>query len=186
MSTELSRGEQRRAQQFRRLLRLTVILLCAAAAALTFANAVQGARVSAAELNPHALVARPAEPLTLKTSQPVRSVDPEDVRIEPAASFSVTTDRSAVVIRFEEMLDYRTEYEVQVDAVTAATGAASTLSHRFETPDATVYSLVRGAADGAGTSDAIFRRELLDPQSAEVVFRAPRIQEYAVAGTVLT
>ncbi|WP_210480022.1 hypothetical protein [Naasia sp. SYSU D00948] len=183
MSTDGSRAERRRHRQYRRLVGLTVLLLGATVAVLTVANAVQGARVSGAELNPHALVARPAEPLTLRTSQPVEPVETEDVRVEPAASFTVESDPSAVVIRFDEMLDYRTEYEVQVDTVTAATGAASTLSYRFETPDATVYSLVRGSAQG--TSDEVFRRELLDPGSAEAVFRAPRIQEYAVAGTAI-
>ncbi|MFC0680301.1 hypothetical protein ACFFGH_20900 [Lysobacter korlensis] len=94
---------------------------------------------------------------------------------------TVTSDDSTVTIRFDEMLAYAADYTVTVDAATAATGARSTLRYTFQTPDASVFSLVRS---GAGQDDRIFRRQVAGGDATEV-FAAPAIQEYAVVGDQL-
>ncbi len=181
MSTERRRSERRRVVRFRRLVAGTVATLVLLVAGLTLANALQGPRLADAEVNGEALVSRPAQSLVLRAHQRIKPVTASDVRVHPSTPLTVTSDEFTVTIRFDDMLAYAADYTVAVDTVAAATGAQSTLRHTFQTPDATVFSLVR---QGAGQTDRIFRRHVSGGNATEV-FAGPAIQEYAVVGNQL-
>ena len=158
---------------------MTVLVVLVAG--LTLANAFQGPRLAGAELNAEALVTRPAQSLVLRPHQRIQPVRASDVRVQPSAAVTVTSDDASISIRFDEMLDYAVDYTVTVEAATAATGARSTLTYSFETPDTSLLSLVR---NGAGEEDRILRRQVAGGDTEEV-FAAPAIQEYAVVGNQL-
>lgn len=145
------------------------------AAGLAAAGATRGPRLSSAEVNPHAVSSRAGQRLVLTADQPLSQVRPPQVEISPSATTEVSVDGSALTIRFPGILNYGTTYTVDVAAVGEFTGVSSRLEHEFSTPDVDVYALLRASAAG---TDQILRSSLAGSMSNEVVYEAPRIQEY--------
>lgn len=182
MSTEISRirsaaREKRARRAFRSSFWLTVAVLTALLVGLGAVNAVRGPLVRDAALNVEAAIERTGQRLTIDTDQPIRAVDASDVRVTPAAPVEVESDGSRITLRFTGLLRYAAEYLVEVDVEGTATGAASTLQHRFATPSPDVHTLVRG-----DEGDQIIRGTLHGSGADAVVVEAPHIQEYTVAG----
>lgn len=182
MSTEIARirnatREQRGRRAYARSFGATVLVLVLAAGALGTANAVRGPVVRDAVVNTEAVIERTGQRLTIDTDQPIHPVTASHVRVTPHADVDVESDPSRITVRFSGLLRYGEEYLVEVDVEGTATGATSTLQHRFTTPSPDVYTLVR-SPDG----DRVLRGALDGSEEAAVVADGPHIQEYAVAG----
>lgn len=169
------RSEERRRIRYRRLTIVLVVVLVVVAAGLAAAGATRGPRLSSAEVNPHAVSSRAGQRLVLTADQPLSPVRPSQVDISPSATTEVSVDGSALTIRFPGILDYGTTYTVDVAAVGEFTGVSGRFEYEFSTPDVDVYALLRGGATG---TDQILRSSLAGSRSNEVVYEAPRIQEY--------
>ncbi len=183
------RSERSRGRRFRRVNAVVLTGLAVAAVGLGAANATQGPRLSSAEINTRAVIARAEQRLVLTANQPLADVEPSQVRVSPSTRIDdVSVDGATLTIRFADILDYDTDYTVSVDDVSGAfTTAVGTLRHGFSTPSVDVFTLLRDTADdpaGQDAPDRIFRNSPTGAESAEV-FQAPRIQEYVVSESVL-
>lgn len=181
MSSESPRARVRDA--FTRRLLGTIVVLAVIAGGFAFASVVQGPRLSAAKVDAQRATMLAGQQLVIEVNQPVASFDADDVSVEPAASVSAVADDRLITVTFDEPLDYASEYTVRVPGVVGAfQGVPATLEYSFETPDEQVYSLVRRSLDGE--PDLIQRKSFTEP-GGEIVFTAPRIQEFAHAGEVV-
>lgn len=169
------RSEQRQRARFQRLSIAVVAALIITAGALSVANALQGPRLSSAEINPNATIQRPGQRLILRTNQPVREVAPAQWSITPATDAELTVAGNELTLRFAGSLDYATEYTVAVEVAGVATGAVGTLEYSFRTPDPLLFTLQR--TEGA---DRILRHSVSREVTDEVVFESERIQQYAL------
>lgn len=189
---ETPRALARQKLSFSRLTIGLILVLALIAAGLGVINALQGPRLSFAEVNPQALITRTAQRLILHANQPLAAVSAETLTISPAATAEVSTDDNSVTLQFTNTLDYHTDYAVSIDVRGAATGAAGQLEFSFTTPDIDVYSLLRATENGEtdqgnpdeggpdeGGPDQVLRHSLAGASSNAVVFEAPKIQEYA-------
>ncbi len=173
-----------RTGRFRLRVTVTIVVLIVGFAGLTLGNAVQGPRLLRVELNVAQTVERGGQRLIMHIDQPIDEVTPGSISVLPEMPVRLTSERGALTVRFETALRYATSYDVAIRVTSAATGARSVLTHTFRTPDPQVY-LLRRAAPGTGpqAADEIVRSVV--GGSDEVVERATRIQEYAVAGNSL-
>ncbi|WP_150307698.1 hypothetical protein [Planctomonas psychrotolerans] len=173
--------------RFRRVNGVVLTVLAGAAIALGAANATQGPRLNSAEINTRALVARAEQRLVLHANQSLTDIDASQVTVTPSVPVDVSVDAAAITIRFQEILDYDTDYSVSVADVTGAfTNAARRFDYDFVTPSVDVYTLLRNTTTEAGVDapDRVLRNSPTGAEST-VVFEAPRIQEYAASETVL-
>lgn len=168
---------------FRRRFVGTVVALAIVAGGFAFASVVQGPRLEAGQIDAARATRLAGQTLTLTVNQPVAEFDAGDVDVEPAASVTADANDRSIVITFETPLDYAAEYTVRVPGVVGAyQGTQSTLEYRFETPDQEVYSLLRRS--DRGEADVVQRSSFGSP-AGEVVFSAPRIQEFAAVDDIL-
>ena len=200
------RAGERRWRRYRRATVATLAALALAAGGLGAAAVLRGPRLDSAALNLTAAITRDGTRLVLHADQPLAAVDASQVTITPATDFTLEPggggddgagggDAAAggggsgtdITLAFTGMLDYATSYVVRVKGVDGvATGLSGTLEYRFDTPDVSVHTLLRrGGSEGDATSrapDQVLRSTLAAGPAAasEVVFEAPRIQQYAV------
>ncbi len=189
MSTEVAAAraalrERAGLRRFRRSWTALVLSLAVAAAALGTASALQGPRVSSASLNAAAAVERAGQRLVIRADQPLTAVDAADVEVSPEAAVEVSTDGAQLTLRFTGLLRYATEYRVSVAVHGAATGIAGRLEHSFATPDIDVDTLVRHG-EGTDAPDRVVRQPLAGSGAGTTLLEAPRIQEYARAGSLV-
>jgi len=174
--------------RFRRLSLSLTLVLALVATGLGAINAVQGPRLSSAEVNPQALITRPNQQIILHTNQPITELTADLVSVSPAADWEVSVDQNSILLRFGDALNYATDYTVTIDAQSSSTGIGGFIEFTFTTPDIDVYSLLRDTEeDSAGNDqpDRVVRHRLVGDLSNEVVFEAPRIQEYVTLGDLL-
>lgn len=180
---------QRSARSFRLAVIISLACLLVGAVVLSVLNTTRGPRLRSAELDVAATVTQPGEQLVLVTDQRLRPVVAADLTITPAAGARVSAEGTTLFVSFEEALRYDTSYAVSIRVTSQATGAAGTLGFEFTTPGGRLFALQRAGAGAApDVEDRIVRRLLPTgdqvPQD-EVVHRAPRIQQYAVADPAL-
>ncbi|MGD8194897.1 hypothetical protein ACEXQB_010450 [Herbiconiux sp. P18] len=177
-----------RMRRFDRAVIATLAVLALAAAGLGTAAVLRGPKLDAGSVNLAATITRPEQRLVLHADQALEPVDTAQVSVTPEAPFTVESSGADVTVTFGGILDYATDYEVRVGGVQgSSTGLSGSLDYRFTTPDVDVYSLLRRGGAAAGSdkpTDQILRSGLSTAagSSSEVVFEAPRIQQYAVAG----
>ncbi|MEJ6489447.1 hypothetical protein PQI23_06910 [Leucobacter sp. USCH14] len=155
-------------------------ILGALAAGLAGANLVQPPRLSGVDANSSLLVSRTDQRVQLHFSQPIEPVDPESVVVTPETPIDITSEGSALTIRFLEMLDTGTEYRIEAQVHGAATGSSDAVTASVRTPDPATYTLSR-SADG----DRLLEHRLHDASSTRTVFSAPSIEEYSSTSTGL-
>lgn len=170
---------------FRLLAALVVGVLLLAAVSLTVANAGQGPRLLSAQLDPAAAVQRAGQRLILQLDQPVADVAQVHPAVSPAAPVVVSSEGSSLVLRFTTALRYATAYAVVVPVRGSATSARSTLRYHFTTPPGSTYLLRRTGAADDQTPDEISRVTLGASGPGSVVYRARRIEQFAVAEPAL-
>jgi hypothetical protein len=185
MPTE-SRSDRRELRRYRRSTVIVVAALLVLSGLLGMANSMQGPRLTSAEINGQGAISRAGQRLVLHANQPVASVDPAEITITPELPFTASTSGNDITVTLDEMLRYDVEYSVSVDAKSLYSGASSTLEYTFTTPDIPIYSLIRDMGSEAGDEpDRIVRNSLSGAEPSADVFTAPRIQEYAVSGSLL-
>lgn len=182
MSSEV-RPTEREQGAFRRRFLGTVVALAIVTGGFAFASVVQGPRLEAGQIDAARATRLAGQTLTLTVNQPVAEFDAGDVEVEPAASVTAQANDRTIVVTFETPLDSAAEYTVRVPGVVGTyQGTQSTLEYRFETPDEEVYTLLRRS--DRGEADVVQRTSVANPES-EVVFSAPRIQEFARVDDIL-
>ena len=154
-----------------------LVALCGLFLALGY---LQGPKLSSAQLDADAVIASSDQTLRLFLNQTIAAIDPDDVSVEPAAAFSVTSDADLVSVQFEEPLNYESSYTVTVAGVVSPSGGAeSTISYTFATGEPDLYYLDRGIPN-----DEIVRTGVSGSERS-VVYSGAGIQEFVPVGDVL-
>ncbi|MDJ0337071.1 hypothetical protein [Cryobacterium sp. PH31-O1] len=170
---------------FRRALWTIVAVLLAASCALVAANLLSGPRLTAVDVDTTAVVSSANARLVLATNRQLDEVAPEQISIEPATTFQVTTSANSVVISFPRPLAYNTDYAVVVRDITgSAVDRESTINAEFSTNEPALYYLSR-AAPSAGTADRGADRILrttTGSSDTDVAFATPNIQQFIRIG----
>jgi hypothetical protein len=170
----------RRQHHFRLTIAVTIGALLLAAVGLTVANSVQGPRLLDAQINPAAAVERAGGRLVLRVDQTLAKLTADQVTVTPVAAVEPTSDGSALILRFPDSLRYATTYQIVAQVQSATTGASSTLTYSFRTPDGAFYVLQRASGADADAPDQIVRKFIGSAEQL-VVRSLPRIEQYAVA-----
>ncbi|TFD68044.1 hypothetical protein [Cryobacterium ruanii] len=188
MSTERVAEDPAGLRPFRRSLWVLIGALVAACLALVAVNLGSGPRLTAVDVDTTAVVSSANARLVLATNRQLVDVTPEQVSIEPAASFHVTTSANSVVIVFPQPLAYNTDYSVSVRGITgSAIDRESTLSAKFSTSEPSLYYVSRAAPStdaGARAADRILRTTTGSTET-DVVFTTPNIQDFVPIGSEL-
>lgn len=176
------RSVHRARRRFARTFFATVLVLAAFLVGLVAANIVQGPRLTSAEVNLPASVTRSGSKLALTLDQPLAAVSSGQVTVVPKADVTSTVSGNTIALAFAGILDYNTAYTVTVTGVTGSFhDASSTVEYSFTTPDAQIYALHRDSRlDGAGVKqpDTVRRTTLRGRGDGDLVFSAPRIEQY--------
>ncbi|HSP75023.1 MAG TPA: hypothetical protein VLO31_02260 [Cryobacterium sp.] len=177
-----ARSDRTARRRFRRLFSVTIAVLGLLVAGLAAANFNQGPRLASAEINLDASVARGDPRLLLTANQPLAEVTAGQVTVSPATEASASVTDRVLTVQFAGILRYNTLYTVTVTDVSSTTqNATSTLEYEFTTPDSDIYALQRDSrVDDAGAKrpDTVRRTTLQGRGDGDIVFSAPRIQQY--------
>ncbi|MBG6213671.1 hypothetical protein RCH23_001445 [Cryobacterium sp. CAN_C3] len=180
--------QQSALRRFRRALWILVGGLVVACLALVAVNLLSGPRLTAVDVDTTSAVSSANARLVLATNRQLAPVTPEQVSIEPATAFHVTTSGNSVVISFPQALAYNTDYAVSVREITgSAVDRESTLSAEFSTSEPSLYYLSRAAPStevGTRAADRILRTTIGSTDTA-VAFEAPTIQQFVPMGSEL-
>jgi hypothetical protein len=142
---------------------------------------LQGPQLARADIDVPSTVADSGARLILYADRPVREVSADDVTITPAAPVTVQTEGTAILIRFDAVLAYDTDYEVTIDGVRSpGSTPVSDFAYTFTTGEPPLYILERD-----DTGDDHIRRTDLSGDAGDSVFSAPRIQQFEVVGEEL-
>jgi WD40 repeat protein len=96
-----------------------------------------------------------------------------------------TSDGAALILRFSDSLSYATTYEIVAQVQSATTGASSTLTYSFRTPDGAFYLLQRAASNADSDAPDQIVHHVIGSTEQRVVRSQPRIEQYAVADPVI-
>ena len=156
---------------------ITLVILLVLCGTLFAVGAAQGPKLSNVQLD----VARAStQQVRLVANQSVATVAESQVKVSPAAPFTVDTTGNVIAIVFTSPLDYHARYSVTVSGVRSpARDTESKFETTFSTRDATVYYLDRGQ-----DADRIYVSGII-PAEHRVVYQADTIMEFAVVGKVL-
>jgi hypothetical protein len=175
----------REQHRFRLTVGVTIGALLLTAVGLTVGNTFQGPQLLDAQINPDGAVELAGERLILRADQNLASVTDDQVTVTPSVPVEPTSEGAALSLRFGDNLRYATTYEVIATVRSATSGASSTLTYSFRTPDSAFYVLQRAALGAdAGAPDQIARGFIGSPEQL-VVRKQPFIEEYAVADPVI-
>jgi hypothetical protein len=181
MSSEPSNHPHR----FRLTAAVMIGALLVAAVGLTVANTRQGPRLLDAQVNPDAAVEGAGERLVLRVDQTVAELTADQVTVTPRVPVEPTLDGAALMLRFADSLSYGTTYQIVAKVRSATTGASSTLTYSFRTPDGAFYVLQRAASNAdTDTPDQVVHH-VMGSTEQRVVRTQPRIEQYAVADPVI-
>ena len=180
--TESSRSDRTAGRRFTRLFSATIAVLVLLVAGLAAANFSQGPRLASAEINLDAAVSRGNPRLLLTANLPLAEVAAGQVAVSPATEVSTSVNDRALTVEFAGILRYNTVYTVTVtDVAGTSQSATSTLEYEFTTPDVDIFALQRERRlndSGVKLPDTVRRTTLLGRGDGDVVFSAPRIQQY--------
>lgn len=166
----------------------------AVAAVFLLLGAMQGPKLSTAQIDSVRATEQAGQQLRLFANQPLSDISAEQVRVEPAVPVQVSVQGELIAVQFERALDYSTEYTVTVTGVASPSrGATSDFVHSFTTAPGSFLYVDRGdavdevlVADVGGTG----RGEVLHT-AAGIQFAAPVenalvvVRDDGAAGSVL-
>ena len=177
-----ARSDRTARRRFRQLFPVTIAVLVLLVAGVAAANINQGPRLASAEINLDASVARGNPRLLLTANEPLAEVAAGQVTVSPATEVSTTVTGRDLTVQFVGILRYNTRYTVTVTDVASTTqDATASLEYEFTTPDVEIYALQRDSRvdeDGAKRPDTVRRTTLQGRGDGDIVFGAPRIQQY--------
>ncbi len=160
---------------FRRALAITVVGLSVLCALFLGLGYFQGPKLSSAQVDATAVISQSGQQLRLFANQALTQVEADQVTITPATPITVTTTGSIVAVQFDELLQYATEYRVQVSGITSLyLDQVGSIDYRFTTDSPTLHYLDRGVPD-----DEIVATGLTGSDRT-TLYSAPRIQDFAV------
>jgi hypothetical protein len=177
----MSSDPSKRQDRFRLTAAVTIGALLLAAAGLTVANTRQGPRLLDAQINPGAAVEGAGERLVLRVDQTVAELTADQVTVSPRVPVEPTSDGAALILRFADSLSYATTYEIVAKVQSATTGASSTLTYSFRTPDGAFYILQRAASNADTDAPDQIVHHSIGSTEQQVVRSQPHIEQYAVA-----
>jgi hypothetical protein len=181
----MSSDPSNRQDRFRLTAAVMIGALLVAAVGLTVANIRQGPRLLDAQINPGAAVEGAGERLVLRVDQTVAELTADQVSVTPTVPVEPTADGAALILRFSDSLSYATTYEIIAQVQSATTGASSTLTYSFRTPDGSFYLLQRAASNADADAPDQIVHHVIGSTEQRVVRKQPRIEEYAVADPVI-
>lgn len=177
MSTERTRGGARRRRArwaFTRTLVIVIAALVVAGGAGAAFSLTQGPRTSTVAIDTLSVAEAAGQRLVFTTNQPLAAIDPAQVRVDPAAPFTVEASGRNVAVQFTYPLDADIEYTVSVTDVEGASGGPTvTISHTFRTGTPPIYVLQRRDDE----DDAVFLTNLTGDEAVPV-FTHPQIEDY--------
>jgi hypothetical protein len=188
MSTEPDAVVRRAHATFGRTLTVMItvlVVLCTSLAVLTLG---QGPKLVRADIDTDGVVELAKQRLLLHSNEALAQIEPEQVTVSPDTPVSVATDGGTLALTFDQRLHYDTDYTVSVTGVTSPfQPAESTFEYAFTTGSPPVYYLQRaaGATDAEGSADDEIVRTTVTGTARDVVYAAPRIQDFAVVGSSL-
>jgi hypothetical protein len=157
-------------KRFRRGWWASAAVLVLACAGLGTASVLQGPRLQGGQIDVDAAVAGPS-PLRLVIDEAVADLDEGQVSVSPEVPFTVQTDGSVVLLRFQSALDYDITYRVGLSGVAAAAGGVrADLHYEFDTPPIQATWLSR-----ASSGDRILTGS--PGEAPETLFTGARIQD---------
>ncbi len=176
-----SRSERRRRALFRRTLASTIVALAVIAVAVGAVGLLQGPQLARADIDLPSTVTDSGARLLLYADRPIHDIESSDVTVTPAVPVTVQTEGTAILVRFDTVLDYDTDYEVSVAGVRSpGSSPVSRFDYAFSTGEPPLYILQR---DDTG-DDHVIRTDTAGAEG-ESVFAAPRIQQFEVVGEEL-
>ncbi|MGV8857417.1 Ig-like domain-containing protein [Rhodoglobus sp.] len=168
------------AQAFRKAFAWTIGVLVALCGVFLALGYLQGPKLSNAQLDTDAVVASSDQTLRLFLNQAIAAIDAGAVTVEPAAAVSVSSEADLISVKFEQPLQYGTQYTVTVDGVVSPSGgSASAIDYSFTTGEAELYYLDRGVP-----VDEIVRTGLSGSERT-VLFAGEGIQEFTPVGDLV-
>jgi hypothetical protein len=177
------RPGRRAGRRFRTTALGTVAVLAVLAGGLGVASALKGPHISSGSVNEAATVSRTGQRLTLDVDQRTDAVTADDVTVVPDAPHSVASDGASIVVTFDGMLRYATDYTVSVALRGSDTGVTAQSTYSFTTPDVDLYTLVRDYrhdADDRKLPDQVVQNAVVDAASSGATpASAERIEEFA-------
>ena len=164
-------------RDYRRAIAITLAALLLLCSGLFAIGAAQGPKLSNVQLD----VARTStQQVRLVANQSIAPITESQVKVSPAAPFTVDTTGNVIAIVFSIPLDYHARYTVTVSGVRSpARDTESTFETTFTTRDATVYYLDRG-----DDTDSIYVSGVT-PAEHRLAYQANHIMEFTVVGKVL-
>jgi WD40 repeat protein len=181
----MSSDPSKRQDRFRLTAVVMIGALLVAAVGLTVANTLQGPRLLDAQINPGAAVDGAGERLVLRVDQAVAELAADQVSVTPTVPVEPTSDGAALILRFSDSLSYATTYEIVAQVQSATTGASSTLTYSFRTPDGAFYLLQRAASNADSDAPDQIVHHVIGSTEQRVVRSQTRIEQYAVADPVI-
>jgi WD40 repeat protein len=181
----MSSDPSTRQDRFRLTAAVTIGALLLAAVGLTVANTLQGPRLLDAQINPGAAVEGAGQRLVLRADQTVGELTTDQVTVTPRVPVEPTSDGAALILRFADSLSYATTYQVVAKVHSATTGASSTLTYSFRTPDGAFYILQRAASNADTDAPDQIVHHVIGSTEQRVVRSEPHIEQYAVADPVI-
>ena len=177
----MSSDPSKRQDRFRLTAAVMIGALLFAAVGLTVANTRQGPRLLDAQINSGAAVEGAGQRLVLRVDQTVAHPTADQVTVTPIVPVEPTSDGAALILRLADSLSYATTYQIVAKVRSATTGASSTLTYSFRTPDGAFYILHRAASNADDDAPAQIVRHLIGSTEQKVVRSQPHIEQYAVA-----
>jgi hypothetical protein len=123
--------------------------------------------------------------LVLRVDQTVAEPTADQVTVTPTVPVEPTSDGAALSLRFADSLSYATTYQIVAKVQSATTGASSTLTYSFRTPDGAFYILRRPASNADTDAPDQIVHHVIGSTEQRVVRSQPRIEQYAVAGPAI-
>lgn len=166
---------ERAARGFRTTFWGLVVGLTAFAGLFLALGALQGPKLSTAQVDTVRVTEQAGQQLRLFANQPLSDIDPEQITVTPSVPFTVTVQSDLIVVQFAQPLRFSTEYTVEVaDVAAPARESRSTFEHRFTTAPGDLLYLSR-----SDSIDQILRLDVVGTGPGEVVHEAPGIQRFA-------
>jgi hypothetical protein len=168
---------------FNRLFVRLIIGLVMIVAVLLTLTLQSGPRLRTVSLDHDLVTSQSGQRIALHANQPLAKIAKHQVRITPAADFSVASIADTITITLNQRLEYNTDYTITVSQVTAKDSSRriATFKHSFTTADPALYYLKRSSAfsQRQAQPDKLYSTTLYSTQS-EPVYSAPRILDYVV------
>ena len=173
------RGTVSSARTFRVVVSAVMSVLLVTIGVAGFTTLTEGPRLRSSVIDVEAATRTPGTTLTLRSDRALDPLDPETVRVEPEALFSIEQTDLDVVITFTHPVQSNTTYTVSLDEVSPrGAGATTSWSTSFSTPAEDIVFI-----RSVGTDTELVRVDI-DGSEPQVLYRAPGIAGFSPVGVV--